>query len=98
MGAMRTAIGDELKVDWRAFGSNPESYHLPDGQRLRDLIGFGDDYGPLTLAGPWPVFGGQRLYPVPLCLLEKSEGHSKNQYSAAGRPGDANFTGKGAAA
>ena len=77
MGSVRTAIGDALKADWPAFGEKPDDYRLPDGRRLKDLIGFGDDCGPLSLNGPWLVSGGQRLYPVPFCLFEKCEGTAK---------------------
>jgi CRISPR-associated protein Cmr3 len=77
IGAVRTAIGDALGADWRAFGSQPDDYRLSDGRCLRDLIGYGDDCGPLALAGPWLVYENERLYPMPLCLLERTEGNTK---------------------
>jgi len=67
LGALRTAIGDTQGVDWRAFAS--DSSHP-----LRSSIGFGDDLGPLALRGPWVCEGDERLYPVPLFLLEKTTG------------------------
>lgn len=76
MGAVRTAIGDALGADWPAFGMDPDNYRLPDDRRLRDLIGFGDDYSLLKLQGPWLTDREQRLYPMPLCVLERSTGQA----------------------
>lgn len=67
MGAMRTAIGDGAGVDWHEYAREPQ-------HPLRARIGHGDDYGPLTLAGPWLCKDGARLYPAPLFLLEKGMG------------------------
>ncbi|MEK7232195.1 MAG: type III-B CRISPR module-associated protein Cmr3 [Elusimicrobiota bacterium] len=77
MGAVRGAIGDALNADWRDFHQKKWKYQLADGKCLSELIGYGDDIGPLTLAGPWLVHSDERLYPVPLCLLERSEGGRK---------------------
>jgi CRISPR-associated protein Cmr3 len=77
MGALRTSIGTALNADWSAFGADPGNYRLPDGKRLRDLIGDGDGCGPLRLNGPWLVHGDERLYPVPSFLMEHSEGNAK---------------------
>lgn len=69
LGAVRTAIGDACGVDWNAFEDKPDN-------PLRQLIGFGDDLGPLGLSGPWLSQGGERLYPVPSFLLAKGEGEA----------------------
>jgi CRISPR-associated protein Cmr3 len=67
LGAVRTAIGDAQGVDWSAFGADAN-------HPLRAEIGFGDDLGPLALSGPWVCEDGERLYPVPSFLLEKTTG------------------------
>jgi CRISPR type III-B/RAMP module-associated protein Cmr3 len=64
LGAIRTAIGDNSGVDWKTFNKS----HL-----LGNLIGFGDDLGPLKLSGPWLSWKGERLYPVPMFLLRKGD-------------------------
>lgn len=71
LGAVRSAMGDALGADWREFHKNLNRYSLPDGRRLCDLIGHGDDYGPLSMDGPWLMQGDERLYPVPACLLQR---------------------------
>ena len=66
LGAVRSAIGDASGVDWKLFAT--DSNHA-----LRSAIGFADDLGPLALSGPWLHHDGERLYPVPLFLLDKLE-------------------------
>ena len=66
LGAIRSAIGDAADVDWRAFARD-------SSDPLRELIGFGDDLGPLALSGPWLSHDQERLYPVPLCLLRNGD-------------------------
>lgn len=77
MGALRTAIGDSLNANWRDFGSNPQGYRLPDKRRLFDLIGDSMGCGPLSITGPWLVYRNERLYPVPLFLLERNDANGK---------------------
>ncbi len=77
MGAVRTAIGESFGADWRAFGRAPNHYALANGSKLRDLIGYGDDCGPLSLNGPWPSWQGKRLYPVPAAVLGRGEGDQR---------------------
>lgn len=61
-GALRTALGDALGVDWKKFHA---------GHPVTAQIGFGDDYGPLRFQGPWLSLHGQRLYPWPGNLMHK---------------------------
>jgi len=70
LGALRSAIGDELGADWRAFSKN-EDYTVK-GKKLRTLIGYGNDLGELTLDGLWLSQDGERLYPAPLFLLHRA--------------------------
>lgn len=71
LGAVRTAIGDALGVDWHRF--REENYTLPDGQKPRDIIGYGDDLGRLALNGIWLSLCGELLYPAPRFLLHKKD-------------------------
>ena len=71
LGAVRSAIGDALGADWRQFQSDAE--YAPNGKRLRDLIGYSDELGKLSLGGIWLSLDGERLYPAPLFLLHRKE-------------------------
>lgn len=77
LGALRTLLGDALGADWVQFRADPDHY-VVGGQRLRDVIGFGEDLGPLKARGPWLVYAGERLYPLPQFLgrVEKGEAAS----------------------
>jgi len=62
-GAVRTLIGENTEVDWNDFHQN-ENHHL------RKEIGDSKQLGQLKLVGPYLLNDNQRLYPVPLILLE----------------------------
>lgn len=63
-GAIRTLIGEHMRVDWREFGKNhPATAH----------IGYGDDLGKLQFQGAWLALDDQRLYPAPLLLMQKDQ-------------------------
>ncbi|RMD65727.1 hypothetical protein D6833_02500 [Candidatus Parcubacteria bacterium] len=67
-GAIRGLIGEALGVNWRDFheGRQPE---------IEAVIGKSvDDPGRLCFAGPYVMLGGDRLFPVPLCLLHAADG------------------------
>ncbi|NEX15493.1 MAG: hypothetical protein C1943_02365 [Halochromatium sp.] len=68
-GAIRTLIGEQQGVDWSRFREAPES------AALRTLIGDGDTLGQLQQRGPYPLYNGERLYPVPLHLLGKDDAY-----------------------
>lgn len=68
-GAMRTLIGEHSGVDWPRFLEGEEY------AELRALIGAGDSLGRLELTGPYPLWQGERLYPVPLHLLGKDRNY-----------------------
>ena len=76
LGAVRAAIGDAMGVNWQTFKEN---------QAVRDVIGYGDDLGKLSLNGIWlsrRLKDGkhERLYPVPLYLLRKQEGEDPVEF------------------
>lgn len=66
-GAIRTLIGEMQEVDWERFAQAGE---YPD---LKRQIGVNDDLGLLKITGPYPLWKGERLYPVPLHLLAKDK-------------------------
>jgi len=72
-GVIRAAIGDAKGVDWQKFRNNQQP-------EIANLIGKeSDDAGQLSFAGPFILKAGERLYPVPLCLLhsETSNGWTR---------------------
>ncbi len=73
LGAVRTTIGDTLGADWKRFHDEKENYVLPNGQKLCEVIGYGDKLGPLALHDIWLSLNEERLYPAPLFLLHKQE-------------------------
>ena len=76
LGAVRTAIGDAKGVNWTAFKNGSD-----EAKEVREIIGYGDDLGSLSLDGVWlsiakseslkdePMF--ERLFPAPLMVLKK---------------------------
>jgi CRISPR-associated protein Cmr3 len=65
MGAIRSLIGERFKVNW-------ENYPAQYPELSKEMGGSGDDdFGQLRLNGPFLIYKGQRLYPVPLSLMEK---------------------------
>ncbi len=77
-GAIRTYIGEQEHVNWELFNKG-KTY-----KALHDQIGIGDDLGQLQLIGPYLIYQGERLYPVPLTLLKKEEDAQLTRL----RPGD----------
>lgn len=81
LGAIRAAIGDAMGVNWQSF-NNVNSH---ENQAIRDVIGYGDDLGKLSLTGIWlnRLKNGthERLYPIPLYLLRKKEGESTAEFA-----------------
>ncbi|MFZ1389067.1 MAG: type III-B CRISPR module-associated protein Cmr3 [Thiolinea sp.] len=80
LGAIRAAIGDAMGVNWQRFNDK----NSPENQSVRDVIGYGDDLGKLSLNGIWlsRLKDGkhERLYPAPLYLLRKKEGESAAEF------------------
>jgi CRISPR-associated protein Cmr3 len=66
-GAVRTLIGEQAGINWEAFNDNKGTTH----NDLHEQIGDADNLGKLQLIGPYLLYKGERLYPVPLILLEK---------------------------
>lgn len=81
LGAIRAAIGDAMDVNWQRFNDK----NSPENQSVRDVIGYGDDLGKLSLNGIWlsRLKDGkhERLYPVPLYLLRKKEGEDDAKFA-----------------
>jgi len=66
LGALRTAAGDQMGVDWKRF---PEDY--PD---LAMKIGDANSYGKLECHGVFPSLEGKTLYPVPKHIVSLKSG------------------------
>ena len=64
-GALRTLIGDQLKINWQTLQSATQ----PDFNFVSEL-GDAQGLGELSLNGPWINFDDQRLYPAPLYLMK----------------------------
>lgn len=62
-GTVRTMIGELANVDWQDF-------HQNENHPLRQEIGDSEQLGKLKLVGPYLLYGNQRLYPVPLIVME----------------------------
>lgn len=70
-GAVRSLVGEAMGVDWQSYRNGEATQ-----QAVREVIGAADaeGLGALRLRGPFPVLNGERLYPVPLHCLQKTEG------------------------
>jgi len=66
MGALRTRIGDMLGADWNNLVAKP----------LPAWWGDTDQWGDLTLGGPWLRIAGEDYFPTPACLLQAADGKS----------------------
>lgn len=73
-GAMRTTLAETSTegVDWKAYASDTN-------HPLRQVIGYGDDMGPLCIKGVWLNHNGERLYPAPGNLVGKRADKEKNR-------------------
>lgn len=75
MGAIRTALGEALGVDWHVYKKKEErERYVINGFPFGEYIGYGDDTGKLSLSGPWVSIARkdgayERLYPVPRNLF-----------------------------
>lgn len=73
IGAIRTTIGNEKKVDWHAYSSD-------QNHDLRKIIGDSENLHPLHFCGPYLLHAGERLFPVPLIhLATHSHGSPEQQ-------------------
>ncbi|MCG3733754.1 type III-B CRISPR module-associated Cmr3 family protein [Vibrio cincinnatiensis] len=66
-GAIRTAMGDHLGVDWHEFNTEKGQHH--------DLLGDGNNLGLLNIQAIQIMVDGKPVYPAPQDLLQ--EGDSK---------------------
>ena len=66
VGAIRTAIGQALHVDWQAYAADIQ-------HPLRRVMGDADSLGPLAFTGPFLLKDKVRLFPVPLALLHAKD-------------------------
>ncbi len=69
IGAVRTSIGEALRVDWREYSSGPHP--------LREVMGGPDSLGPLQFKGPYLIKDTERLFPMPLASLHGSAGQTR---------------------
>ncbi|HIE41473.1 MAG TPA: type III-B CRISPR module-associated protein Cmr3, partial [Candidatus Aenigmarchaeota archaeon] len=73
MGAIRTAMGEALGVDWRQYNED-EKYTIA-GIPFREYIGYHDNTGRLSMDYPWLSIQRngtyERLYPIPRNLFQK---------------------------
>ena len=65
-GAVRTLIGDNYGVDWNKFNKGKEA-------KLSEQIGDYKQLGKLRLIGSYFLYEDERLYPMPLTILEKDK-------------------------
>ncbi|MCD6460473.1 hypothetical protein J7L67_07385 [bacterium] len=75
MGAIRTAMGEALGVDWQEYKNN-ENYKINEIP-FREYIGYDDNTGKLSIDGPWLSIQRngmyERLYPIPSNLFRVKE-------------------------
>jgi Uncharacterized protein predicted to be involved in DNA repair (RAMP superfamily) len=64
-GAIRTAMGDHLGVDWHAFNADKGQHHA--------LLGDGNNLGLLNIQAIQLTVDGKPVYPAPQDLLQESE-------------------------
>ena len=76
VGAIRTAIGDQLGGDWQGYKQACLGNQL---HPLKEAIGTPDSLGPLSFGGPWLAINGERLYPMPLIVLRGEGGMARLQ-------------------
>jgi len=78
MGAIRTAMGEALGVDWKEYKKeNQRKDYKINGFPFGEYIGYGDHTGKLEFNGPWLSIkkngNWERLYPVPRNLFESDK-------------------------
>lgn len=73
VGALRTRLGEAVRIDWKLFAQDPNSQQI-SGLNANELIGTASDTGLLDFSNTFIVKNNQRLYPVPAVLLEAPEG------------------------
>ncbi|MFH1097737.1 MAG: type III-B CRISPR module-associated protein Cmr3 [Candidatus Desantisbacteria bacterium] len=95
IGAIRSAIGETLGADWKAFNTEPDTYTIPNGRKLKDIIGYGDNnLGQLSINGIWLSKNSERLYPAPAFILRKMKDGAMDGFDSL-QIGDAKVTGLG---
>jgi CRISPR-associated protein Cmr3 len=63
IGAIRTAVGEHMKVNWQQFAQSEA------GNKVHQTLGTSQSLGTLQFAGPALYQNNARLYPVPLVVL-----------------------------
>lgn len=76
IGAIRTAIGDQMGGDWHGYR---DACRRGIDHPLRDAIGTPESPGPLSFIGPWLSLNEERLYPIPSTLLDGESGMASLQ-------------------
>ena len=73
IGAVRSFLGEQIGIDWRAFNTNQEQSSPIEGLDFKQAVGGADGLGQLSVQGPWVCYDGQRLYPAPFYLMQKDK-------------------------
>ena len=68
-GAIRTAIGEALGVNWTEFSANKSP--------LNAIIGTQHQLAPLQIGGPYLLRDNYRLYPMPAAFLHSQQGQTR---------------------
>jgi len=68
IGAVRTWLGES-----HMGNSNWKEYHANENHPLRQIIGYDNSIDPLRFFGSWIYKDNERLYPVPLNLIEQDK-------------------------
>jgi len=90
-GAVRSLIGEQVDVNWKAFEKGDGTQHRLSPINLCEQIGDANQLGQLRLVGPYLLYDKQRLYPVPLIVLDGTIRDKKAPYqqqSVRLRPGE----------
>lgn len=73
IGAIRSVLGESRGVDWQAYRQEKDKHELAQ------IMGYGDEFGPLQFGGVWLHKNGERLYPAPLNIMrQKKQGEEKD--------------------
>lgn len=74
IGAIRSVLGESRGVDWQAYRQKKQEH------ALAQIMGYGDELGPLQFGGVWLHKNGERLYPAPLNIMrQKKQGEEKDR-------------------
>ncbi len=73
LGAVRSFIGESIKIDWQAYSQGDGTAHSIDGLDFKAAVGDSENLGELSVRGVFINKNKQRLYPVPFYLMHKED-------------------------